>query len=253
MSCTSLKTDAATGASQLVSREGATGSDVPVVDHLVGLRFDYYGDPAPPVLIAGPSADPAQPRATYGPAPPTLLNQGSTGGYPAGESCTFAVDLASLQQVSRLPALDGSLAANGLVLLTQSQLTDGPWCPDPMNANRWDADLLSIRTIAVTARIQAADMALRGPAGILFTQRRDRPERHAMAAGSDDQISGDATEPCVRWTVEGKARSKNDDRCRCAHVDVTDVGAWRGAGDDDYRRNDDGRQFPQCAGRSLRC
>ena len=80
----SLKTNAATGVSQLVSREGATGSDVPVVDHLVGLRFDYYGDPAPPVLIAGSSADPAQPRATYGPAPPHAVEPGIHRRLPGG-------------------------------------------------------------------------------------------------------------------------------------------------------------------------
>jgi hypothetical protein len=50
----------------------------------------------------------------------------------------------------------------------QAQLTDGPWCPDAMNPNRWDADLLRIRKIAVTLRVESAVEALRGPAGTLF-------------------------------------------------------------------------------------
>jgi hypothetical protein len=158
-----LKTDAATGVSQLVSRDGATGFDVPVIDHLVGLRFDYYGDPLPPALRSATGQS-----TTYGPPPPPLEEQGPTGGYPAGESCTFAVDPASGLQVPRLPVLDQVDAASGLAPLNAAQLTDGPWCPDAANPNRWDADLLRIRTIAVTLRIEAADRAVRGPAGILF-------------------------------------------------------------------------------------
>jgi hypothetical protein len=47
-------------------------------------------------------------------------------------------------------------------------LSDGPWCPDATNANRWDADLLRIRRVAVTLRVEAAAAMLRGPAGPLF-------------------------------------------------------------------------------------
>jgi hypothetical protein len=162
-----LKTDPATRLSQLVTREGATGADVPLVDHIVDLRFDYYGDAQPPMLIVEPSGIP-RPEATYGPAPPALLEQIPTAGYPPGENCTFAVDPASGQQMPRLQVFDQSGVSNGIVLLTPQQLTDGPWCPDAMNPNRWDADLLRIRTIAVTLRIEAADAALRGPAGVLF-------------------------------------------------------------------------------------
>jgi hypothetical protein len=162
-----LKTDASTRLSQLVTREGATGADVPLVDHLVDLRFDYYGDPLPPMFSVDPSGNPASLATTYGPVPPPL-DQIPADGYPPGENCTFAVDPASGLQLPRLPFLDQSRASNGVVLLTAAQLTDGPWCPDATNANRWDADLLRIRTIAVTLRIEAADAALRGPAGVLF-------------------------------------------------------------------------------------
>jgi hypothetical protein len=53
--------------------------------------------------------------------------------------------------------------------LTAAQVADGPWCPDETNANRWDADLLRIRKVGVTIRVEAALAALRGPAGVLFT------------------------------------------------------------------------------------
>jgi hypothetical protein len=48
-------------------------------------------------------------------------------------------------------------------------LEDGPFCPDDGNANRWDADLLRIRKVEVTFRVQSASAALRGPQSVLFT------------------------------------------------------------------------------------
>jgi hypothetical protein len=56
-----------------------------------------------------------------------------------------------------------------LTPLTAAQLTDGPWCPDETSDRRWDADLLRVRRIGVTIRIEAAPAALRGPAGVLFS------------------------------------------------------------------------------------
>jgi hypothetical protein len=55
-----------------------------------------------------------------------------------------------------------------LVELTSSMLTDGPWCPDSLSANRFDADLLRVRRIHVSLRVQSALASLRGPAGVLF-------------------------------------------------------------------------------------
>ena len=162
-----LKTDPSAGTYQLISRDGATGADVPVVDNLVTLAFDYYGDPQPPQLIKSLD-DPAGPWTTYGPPPPALLQQIPTGGYPAGENCLFLADPISGLQVPRLTVLDSGSGANALVKLTKAQLTDGPWCPDPTNANRWDADLLRIRRIGVTLRVESANAALRGPASVLF-------------------------------------------------------------------------------------
>jgi prepilin-type N-terminal cleavage/methylation domain-containing protein len=56
----------------------------------------------------------------------------------------------------------------GQVSLGQARLEDGPWYPDITDSHRFDADLLNIRLVRVTIRVQAASAALRGPAGVLF-------------------------------------------------------------------------------------
>ena len=159
----SLKPDAATGASQLTHYDGVS-SNATVVDHLVGLTFEYYGDPFPPALVK-PIGDPTGPWTTYGPKPPPLDLRPTM--YPAGENCAFQLDATGLRQIPRLATLGGG--STTLVKLTAAQLTDGPWCPDATNPHRFDADLLRIRTIAVTVRVETASSALRGPAGLLFT------------------------------------------------------------------------------------
>lgn len=133
---------------------------------LSGFDARSFGDPQPPRLTGKPLDDPSGPWTTYGPPPPKPGEQGPTGGYPPGESCVFAVDPVSGTQVPRLPTL--GMGTGGLSHLSASQLTDGPWCPDDSNPNRWDADLLRIRSVAVTLRIQSANAALRGPVGVLF-------------------------------------------------------------------------------------
>ena len=159
-----LKADAVTDTYQLMHYDGV-GSDAAVVDHVVGLAFEYFGESNPPALLE-PVPDPAGPWTTYGPRPPPVDVQSTA--YPAGENCAFRLDATGLRQVPRLSLLgDGSQA---LVRLTATQLTDGPWCPDDTNPHRYDADLLRIRRIAVTIRLEAAASALRGPAGVLFSR-----------------------------------------------------------------------------------
>jgi len=163
----SLKMDPAAGAFQLVRSVGGAGSDQPVVDNVVGLTLEYCGDPQPPRLTDRALTDPVGPWTTYGPRPPPLSAQDPTRAYPIGENCVFLVDPLTGLQTPRLPVLDAD-AGDTLVRLTAAQLADGPWCPDESNANRWDADLLRVRTVAVTLRIQSANAALRGPSGLLF-------------------------------------------------------------------------------------
>jgi hypothetical protein len=158
------KADVATGTYQLMRYDGATGSDIPVVDHLVGLAFEYYGEPQPPTPTAV-AAGSVEPATTYGPAPPAAGVQPT--GYPAGENCIFTRDPLSGQLVPRLATLGGP-GRTTLTPLTAAELTDGPWCPDAAAANRFDADLLRIRKVAVTLRVEAAVDGLRGPSGALF-------------------------------------------------------------------------------------
>ena len=154
-----LKTDNATATYQLMSVDGYTGIDVPVVDHVVALAFEYFGDPQPP-LLRKPLADPIGPWTTYGPKPAIA----AVAPFAAGENCVFAVDGSGTTQ-PRLAPLD---AGASLVALNASLLSDGPWCPNDAAADRWDADLLRVRSIGVRLRVQAAQTTLRGPASALF-------------------------------------------------------------------------------------
>jgi hypothetical protein len=159
-----LKTVPATDTFQLTHYDGV-GSEAAVVEHVIALTFEYFGDPSPPVLMR-PVTDLTGPWTSYGPRPPPPGVQ--TTAYAPGENCAFRVDIGSKQQVPRLPVLgDGSPA---LVRLTEAELADGPWCPDAANPHRYDGDLLRIRRVSVTLRIEASLAALRGPAGVLFAR-----------------------------------------------------------------------------------
>ena len=61
-----LKTDTVAGNYQLMRYDG-NQTDVPIADNVVGLSFDYYGEPEPPQLRPGMT-----PPTTYGPKPPAL-------------------------------------------------------------------------------------------------------------------------------------------------------------------------------------
>jgi len=155
-----LKIDEPTRTYQLMRHDG-WATELPVVDDVVRLEFQYFGDPVPPRLTGTPLDEPG-PWTTYGPAPPPLSV--TRGAWPPGENCTFLV--ASGEHVARLTTL--SAVGGSYVELTPAVLTDGPWCPDGMTPNRFDADLLRVRQVRVTLRVQSALASLRGPAGALF-------------------------------------------------------------------------------------
>ena len=157
--------DPATNTFQLMHYD-LFSNDMPLIDDVVGLRFEYLGEAAPPVLRA-PVTDPIGPWTSYGPKPPALGVDVAGDSWPAGENCTFTVDAASGQHVSRLATLG---APGTLTGLTAAQLSDGPWCPDAANINRYDADLHRVRQIRVTFRVQTGVDVLRGPAGVLFSR-----------------------------------------------------------------------------------
>jgi hypothetical protein len=154
-----LKRDDANAVYQLMSYAGGISFDVPVVDHVVLLAFTYEGDPQPPTVVR-PLDDPQGPWTSYGPAPPLA----AVPPFGPRENCAF-VDNGTTIPDPRLGILSGG---SGPVPLTAAQLTDGPWCPDDGAAERWDADLLRVRSIGVSLRVQAALASLRGPAGQLF-------------------------------------------------------------------------------------
>jgi Prokaryotic N-terminal methylation motif len=118
----------------------------PLLDNVAALDFEYYADPLPPIL-ARPGKDQT---VTYGPSPP---KPGVTQApFAAGENCTW--QMSGGGQVTRMASLG---SAGGLVRLTASQLTDGPWCPDDVNTSRYDADLLRIRKVRVTLRVKSGN------------------------------------------------------------------------------------------------
>jgi hypothetical protein len=156
-----LRADDATQTYQLMFFDG-WDVDLPVVDNVVSLKFQYFGDPQPPQLTGKPLTDSIGPWTTYGPKPPTLLD--ARGEWPAGENCTFQV--VAGQQQPRLAVLGAG--GVGQVELTKEILTDGPWCPGAAMQNRFDADLLRVRRVRATIRVQAALASMRGPASALF-------------------------------------------------------------------------------------
>lgn len=149
---------------QLVRYDGSDASDVPVVDHVVSLQFAYFGDPEPP-RMRRPLSDAAGPWTTYGPRPP--IADATVTPAIAGSSCLYAGNTTPL--ATPLLFTFGT-ADSALVPLTAAQLTDGPWCPDAAAPARYDADLLRIRSIQVTLRVESALDALRGPASLLFAR-----------------------------------------------------------------------------------
>jgi hypothetical protein len=158
-----LKTDVAARTFQLM-RYDAFDTDLPVVDHIVGMEFQYFGDPLPPQRLRDRPLTGSGPWTSYGPSPPEVGQDNAP--WPAGENCVFIVDPDSGDHAPRLPVLGGA----GSVPLPETMLTDGPWCPDAFARNRFDADLLRVRRIRVTLRVQVAQESLRGPAGPLFAR-----------------------------------------------------------------------------------
>jgi type II secretory pathway pseudopilin PulG len=132
-----------------------------LVDNVVGLEFSYFGDPNPPTL----------PRPKEGNANCLYDAQGNHIGPGA------------------LPATSGSLVA-----LPSAILIDGPFCGG--STNEFDADLLRIRKVRVTLRVQTGVAGLRSSDPSLFT-------RPGSAAASDRVV------PDYRVSFEVTPRNLN--------------------------------------------
>ena len=158
-----LKTEVSTSTFQLMHYDGHQ-TDLPVIDNVVQLEFVYFGEPQPPMLRPGKSLDdPAGPFTSYGPKPPPIDRDNPNDIWPAGENCVFRVE-----DGAHLPRLEVLASDAGHVVLPPTMFTDGPWCTDASQVNRFDADLLRIRRVRVRLRVQVAAASLRGPAGALF-------------------------------------------------------------------------------------
>ena len=113
-------------ASQLRRYDGNT-EDVALVDNVVEVKFEYFGDPNPPL----------KPKPTAGVA-----------------NCLYDA-AGNYLNLPTLTADDGSLANLPLEILK-----DGPFCGG--GANQFDADLYRVRKVRVTLRVQVGDSSLRG-------------------------------------------------------------------------------------------
>jgi hypothetical protein len=183
-----LKTDTVAETYQLMRYDGYQ-TDVPIAENIVGLAFEYFADPSPPVLLKSVT-DPKGPWTNYGPKPPAVGVNVASDNWGAGENCLFMVS--GGVQVARTEMATPLGPVNGpLVKLASSKLTDGPWCPDGSIGNRFDADLLRIRKVRVTLRVQIADKSMRGPTGAFFV--RGGTSRGGERYIPDQEISFEVT------------------------------------------------------------
>jgi hypothetical protein len=111
---------------QLMYYNGGS-TDIPIVDNVVDLQFSYFGDPNPPT----------SPKPAAGTA-----------------NCLYDAE-GNYLSPGVLSTIDGSLAE-----LTSTMLTDGPFCGS--GSNQFDPDLLRVRKVRVTLRMQTGVAGLRG-------------------------------------------------------------------------------------------
>ena len=130
-------------AGKRLMRYDGVRSDVPLVDHVVFLGFTYFADPRPDAVAA--------------PA-------------PGGFSCAYA----GLPPVPLLANLGGTAPKP----LTAALLTDGPICGQ--SPYQFDADLLRIRRISVTVRVEAESAEFRGVGGAFTTSGISRSSARAV-------------------------------------------------------------------------
>ena len=186
-----LKADKTSNTYQLMFYDGYQ-TDLPIVDNVVKLKFEYFGEPQPPrMLPPGPNncltSECTGPWTTYGPKPPDAATDLFSGDeYGSGENCVFTMASGALA-----PRLDVLGDGSSPVKLTSAMLTDGPWCPNATSPNRYDADLLRVRRVRVTMRVQVGLDSLRGPAGVLFTN--GGTSTSAQRYVPDQEISFDVT------------------------------------------------------------
>jgi hypothetical protein len=115
-------------ASRQLRRYDSDQTDVPVMDNVNAMQIAYFGTPNPPT------------------APKPAL--GAT-------NCLYDAAGGLLPGLAVLPVAGGGQAA-----LPLDMFKDGPWCGD--GDTLFDADLLRVRRVTITLRVQTAAAALRG-------------------------------------------------------------------------------------------
>ena len=112
---------------RLMVYDGAR-SDLPLVDHVVDLHFAYYGDPRPDSV---PPPEAGESNCAYAGSPPASILT--------------------------------NLGGDGPKLMDESHLSDGPSCGQ--SPFQFDADLLRIRRVSFTVRVEAesSEFRARGP------------------------------------------------------------------------------------------
>jgi prepilin-type N-terminal cleavage/methylation domain-containing protein len=142
------------GNTRLVRRTSG-GAEQPLVDHIGAFELSLWGVAEPPTPGAQAGWLPS-----YGPAAPALDIDDERDGWAAGENCTFATDGAG----ARMPRLGQLGPAGTLVELSPGDLVDGPWCPDALDPEAFDADLLRLRRVDLRMRVDVpADGRARVP------------------------------------------------------------------------------------------
>jgi len=117
-----------------------------------------------------------------------------------GENCVFT--LAGAGQTGRLTDWSAGTSPAALVPIPYARLNDGPWCPGLTSgagaplSNRFDADLLRVRLVRVTLRVQVGSDALRGsnPVTQLLFANPGRAQR-AERLVPDQEIRFDVAPP----------------------------------------------------------
>ena len=139
--------------------------------------------------------------------------RGNKGQLAAGRELHFCV--MNGEHVPRLNALAGG--GPTLVELTAALLTDGPWCPNALTPNRFDADLLRIRQIRVTVRVQSALAIAQRPGGRAVSQGRNGESGRALCPRSRSAVRLFTAEHEFRTMKRPKPEARSEVRSRDRH------------------------------------
>lgn len=156
-----LRADPATGLSQIVRRLG-NGPPTPVVDFVRRFDVEWIAARGAPAVQLAP--DGSEEHASGAPAPPpagVVVDPA----WPAGENCAFFRDAAGGAHWR------GAAGGAAPAPVVAASFADGPWCPSPAAAVRWDADLARVEGVRVVIGIAVAVDTLR-PAPALGLARR---------------------------------------------------------------------------------